>query len=77
MVQAEGESQQSQTGSFEDIMIVDDGPDADEDLLQWSDALDYDSYTRCAAHCCTNKTLPGMDAGHDLYMHHQRARSHS
>ena len=31
------EGQQSQTGSFEDT--VDDGPDADEDLLQWSDAF--------------------------------------
>lgn len=72
MVQAEGESQQSQTGSVQDT--VDDGPDADEDLLQWSDALDYDNYTRYAAHCCTNKTLPG--SGADLHVHHQQARSH-
>ena len=32
--------------------------------------LDYDNYTRCAAQCCTNRTLLAMGA--DLHLHHQR-----
>lgn len=46
MVQAESECQGSQASRADDI--VDDQPDADEDLLQWSHALDFDNYTRYA-----------------------------
>lgn len=46
MVQAESECQGSQASRADDI--VDDEPDADKDLLQWSHALDFDNYTRYA-----------------------------
>ena len=44
MVEAQGESQESQAGESDNL--VNEEPDADEDLLQWSDALDFDTYTR-------------------------------
>lgn len=64
MVQAESKCQGSQAGAADGI--VDEEPDADKDLLQWSHALDFDNYTRyvrCSSTLClgTAQTLPSID----------------
>ena len=46
MVQAKGQSQESQAS--ETVNALNEEPDAEEDLLQWSCALDFDDYTRYA-----------------------------